>query len=199
MSKALKMFKVAAVLAFLAVASGNLHDRSFYEGIFFEWLETHKDEVSEFRRASKNGFICLESEYAYVSGTTETAGTCSESQCTKDTTTAPAGYVDVTTNSDTALISAIYQQPVSVAIEADQVKFQLYSSGVFTASCGTDLDHGVLVVGYGTDSTSGYDYYKVKNSWGTSWGESGYIRLQRGVSQTGGQCGILSEPSYPTY
>ena len=154
---------------------------------------------SAFSWASNNGFVCLESEYAYVSGTTETAGTCSESQCTKDTTTAPAGYVDVTTNSDTALISAIYQQPVSVAIEADQVKFQLYSSGVFTASCGTDLDHGVLVVGYGTDSTSGYDYYKVKNSWGTSWGESGYIRLQRGVSQTGGQCGILSEPSYPTY
>ncbi len=155
---------------------------------------------SAFSWASKNGFVCLESEYAYVSGTTEAAGTCSESQCKKDTTTAPKGYVDVTTNSDSALVSAIYQQPVSVAIEADQAAFQLYKSGVFTASCGTSLDHGVLAVGYGTDSSSGYDYYKVKNSWGSSWGESGYIRLQRGVSQKQGQCGILSgPPSYPTY
>ena len=105
-------------------------------------------------------------------------------------------YKDVPVGSDVALMTALTQQPVSVAVEADQATFQHYSSGVMTASCGSQLDHGVLVVGYGTDG--GQDFYKVKNSWGLSWGENGYIRLGRG-SQYGntGQCGILMDPSYP--
>merc|ERR1711955_78431 len=105
------------------------------------------------------------------------------------------GYKDVSTDSEQALMSAVAQQPVSIAIEADQASFQLYSSGVLTASCGTRLDHGVLAVGYGTDA--GSDYWKVKNSWGTSWGEHGYVRLSRGSSREG-ECGILSgPPSFP--
>jgi len=94
-------------------------------------------------------------------------------------------------------MAAVVQQPVSVAVEADQNSFQFYSSGVLTANCGTNLDHGVLVVGYG--AATGLDYYKVKNSWGADWGESGYIRLARGASYNGGagQCGILMDPSYP--
>ena len=107
-----------------------------------------------------------------------------------------SNFVDVPTNSDNALMTAIAQQPVSVAVEADQNSFQFYSGGVMTASCGSNLDHGVLAVGYGT--SNGLDYYKVKNSWGSSWGADGYILLGRG-SQFGsdGQCGILMDPSYP--
>merc|ERR1712125_3979 len=84
------------------------------------------------------------------------------------------------------------KQPISVAIEADKSAFQLYKGGVLdNAGCGTKLDHGVLIVGYGTD---GKDYYKVKNSWGATWGEKGYIRLVAGKNQ----CGISQQPSYPT-
>jgi C1A family cysteine protease len=94
-------------------------------------------------------------------------------------------------------MSALAQQPVSVAIEADQTAFQFYSNGVLTAACGTQLDHGVLAVGYGT--LNGVDYYKVKNSWGASWGMDGYILLGRGSKYNNGQgqCGILLAASYP--
>jgi KDEL-tailed cysteine endopeptidase len=109
-----------------------------------------------------------------------------------------SAFKDVTTNSETALMTAIVQQPVSVAVEADQSVFQFYSGGVMTSSCGTQLDHGVLAVGYGTDAANGGDYFKVKNSWGADWGEKGYIRLARGAKfNPSGQCGIQMDPSYP--
>jgi len=149
-----------------------------------------------FTWAKKNGGVCTEATYPYTSGTTGQNGSCKQTSCSKVATSAPKSYTDVQTDSDSALMSALVKQPVSVAIEADQQAFQLYQTGVFTAACGTNLDHGVLAVGYGT--SGGLDYYKVKNSWGTSWGMEGYILLERGVSQKQGQCGILSgPPSYP--
>lgn len=70
------------------------------------------------------------------------------------------------------------------------------SQGVFTGECGTDLDHGVLAVGYGTEKD--LDYWIVKNSWGEYWGESGYLRMQRNMKDGNGfgLCGINIEPSY---
>ena len=104
-------------------------------------------------------------------------------------------FSDVPANSETALTSAIVQQPVSVAVEADESVFQFYSGGVMTSACGTNLDHGVLAVGYGT--LGGKDYYKVKNSWGADWGMNGYILLGRGAYGAKGQCGIQMDPSFP--
>jgi C1A family cysteine protease len=94
-------------------------------------------------------------------------------------------------------MKAVSKQPVSIAIEADQREFQLYKSGVFSTSCGINLDHGVLVVGYGSENN--LDYYLVKNSWGTSWGNNGYIKLGRGKQYNNGdgQCGLLLQGSYP--
>jgi C1A family cysteine protease len=107
-----------------------------------------------------------------------------------------SGFKDVAANSELALETAIVQQPVSVAVEADQSVFQFYSGGVMDSACGTQLDHGVLAVGYGTDA--GKEYYKVKNSWGSDWGEKGYIRLGRGAKfNPSGQCGIQMVASYP--
>jgi len=96
--------------------------------------------------------------------------------------------------SDEDLMSAVSLQPVSIAIEADQDIFHHYTSGVITGDCGTATDHGVLLVGYGTDSL-GNDFWKVKNSWTAAWGEDGFVRMVRGKNQ----CGINSGPNYPLF
>jgi len=100
-----------------------------------------------------------------------------------------SGLTDVTANSGSQLQAAVAQQPVSVAIEADKAVFQSYKSGIITSTaCGTTLDHGVLVVGYGTES--GTDYWILKNSWGTTWGEKGYFRILRSAGSGPGICGL---------
>jgi KDEL-tailed cysteine endopeptidase len=104
-------------------------------------------------------------------------------------------YVDVNPNDIDALKSAVALQPVSVAIEADTYVFQSYAGGVIKGEdCGTYLDHGVLLVGYGTDKTDG-DYWIVKNSWGADWGDNGYVKLA--IEDGEGVCGVQMEPSYP--
>ena len=149
----------------------------------FSWIE-------------KNGGLCTESEYPYNSGTTKTGGSC-DTSCTVVEGSEVKDFVDVKPSSDEAMMTALSQQPVSIAIQADQKSFQLYKSGVFTDSCGTGLDHGVLAVGYGT--MSGKDYYRVKNSWGETWGDAGYIYMGRGAefNSGNGQCGMLMQASYP--
>jgi len=134
---------------------------------------------------SNNG-ITTEASYPY----TGVDGSC-KSGVSKAVTI--SSFKDVPSGDETTLLAAVTQQPVSVAIEADQLAFQFYSTGVFSAACGTNLDHGVLAVGYGTDA--GKDYWIVKNSWGASWGEKGYIRMIRNKNQ----CGIALAASYPIH
>ncbi|KAI4333833.1 hypothetical protein L6164_018594 [Bauhinia variegata] len=140
----------------------------------------------------KNGGITTEANYPYKAAD----GTCS----TKEEIPVAAkikGYERVPANSEAALLKAVANQPVSVSIDASGSAFQFYSSGVFTGECGTELDHGVTAVGYGT-ADDGTKYWLVKNSWGTQWGEQGYIRMQRGIDAKEGICGIAMDASYPT-
>jgi C1A family cysteine protease len=141
-----------------------------------------------------NGGICSESAYPYKA----VDGTCASSSCTSVATI--KGFTDVPQNNEDALITAVVQQPVSIAIEADQNCFQQYAGGVLGSSCacGTNLDHGVLAAGYNTDAKGG-PYWYVKNSWGADWGLSGWVWIGKGSSYgPSGQCGINMMPSYPT-
>jgi len=103
-------------------------------------------------------------------------------------------YHNVFPDSSNSLLAAAANQPISVAVEADQPAWQSYTGGIVTSNCGVNLDHGVLVVGYSTVNSP--PYYIVKNSWGAAWGESGYIRI--GIQDGKGICGIQMTPSYPT-
>jgi len=131
----------------------------------------------------KNGGICSEASYPYqgVDGTCQT--------CTNVATI--SSYTDVPSGNEADISTVVQAGPVSIAIEADQSAFQFYSGGVFSAACGQNLDHGVLIVGYGTLNSK--PYWIVKNSWGATWGMQGYILMIQGKDE----CGLALAASQP--
>lgn len=137
--------------------------------------------------ASNNG-ACAESSYPYHA----TDGSCKQSACTLALPVgAVSGYNDVDLTSS-ALMSAVMSRPVSVTINAAGSNFQYYESGVLTGRCKGSIDHAVLTVGYG--SLNGVQYWRVKNSWGTSWGDAGYVNIERDASIKSGSYCILQYP-----
>jgi len=142
-----------------------------------------------FQYVKDNGGIDTEKSYPYVA---------EDENCMfkkRDVGATDVGYVDVAQGDEEALKEAVGTiGPISVAIDASHMSFQFYSGGVYSESrCSSDqLDHGVLIVGYGEEE--GQEYWLVKNSWGPSWGEEGFIKMARNQDN---QCGIASSASYP--
>jgi len=138
--------------------------------------------------------LCTENSYPYKAVTQTTSCSALRSRCGAHMD-AIRSYADVR-RSEANLQNAVNSGPVTVAIEANR-DFQLYRGGIFSSTCGTRLNHGVLAVGYGTQN--GIQYWKIKNSWGPTWGESGYIRMCKNCGKNGalGQCGICQQASYP--
>merc|ERR1719215_1990014 len=144
-----------------------------------------------FTYAQSNGME-RESDYGY----TGRNGTCSFDQ--SKIIDKVASYTTVPKADSDALKNAVAQQPISIGINAAGFGFQLYSGGVMNPLwCPANLDHGVLIVGYGEDN--GKMFWKVKNSWGKSWGESGYFRIKR-ITGTGvGKCGVTEDATAPKF
>jgi KDEL-tailed cysteine endopeptidase len=143
-----------------------------------------------FKFIMDNG-ICSNLSYPYVASDNP----CLIDQC--EPIVHIKNYTDVYPN-ETELMKASALKPVSVAIQANKRSFQLYKSGIYNdLDCGTELDHGVLVVGYGYDPQYDMKYWIVKNSWSSQWGENGYIRIQKDIDDKRGLCGIAMQPSYP--
>ena len=144
-----------------------------------------------FDYAIDNG-MCLDESVPY----TAKDGDCTDKVQSCEKVATFEYCMDVPANNELMLKSAVYQNPTSVSIEADTRTFQFYSSGILdSTACGTQLDHGVLAVGYGEEG--GEQYWTVKNSWGEDWGEDGYIRIARSDStNTQGICGIAMDASF---
>lgn len=142
-----------------------------------------------FAYAIDNG-MCSEEEDPYMAK----RGTCDDN-CKP--VVSISSCLDVEPNNQLALQAAVSQGPVSVAIEADKSIFQFYNGGVINSSkCGTNLDHGVLIIGYGEENR--IPYWLVKNSWGPEWGDNGYVKIARSNSTDDpGVCGIAMQPSFP--
>jgi hypothetical protein len=134
--------------------------------------------------------MATEASYPYTSGGGSTGS------CKKFTATYTFSSVHdwEKISSDATIIKYLDEYgPLSIALEADRSPFQLYTGGILdSTACGTTLDHGVTLVGYGTDEASGKNFWTVRNSWGASWGEKGYIRLVRGKNMCGMNSAISS-------
>ncbi|GAB4831416.1 hypothetical protein Ancab_005427 [Ancistrocladus abbreviatus] len=140
-----------------------------------------------------NGGIDTEADYSY----TGVDGTCNSTKEEKKVVSID-GYEDVE-ESDSALECATVNQPISVGIDGSAIDFQLYTGGIYDGDCSSNpdnIDHAVLIVGYGSEGDE--KYWIVKNSWGTSWGMEGYIYIKRDTSVKYGVCGINAQASYPT-
>ncbi|KAI3459928.1 hypothetical protein Pfo_016591 [Paulownia fortunei] len=186
---------VAAVEGINQIVTGNLTELSEQELIDCD--TTYNNGCNgglmdyAFTYIVSNGGLHKEEDYPYLME----EGTCEENRDESKLVTI-SGYHDVPANDDQSLLKALANQPLSVAIEASGRDFQFYSGGVFDGHCGTELDHGVAAVGYG--SSKGLDYIIVKNSWGPKWGEKGYIRMKRNTGKPAGMCGINRMASFPT-
>ncbi|KAE8801993.1 Fruit bromelain [Hordeum vulgare] len=148
-----------------------------------------------FRRAFhwviQNGGLTTEAEYPY----TAAQGTCNSAKSDHHVA-AISGHASVPGSNELAMKHAVATQPVAAAIELGS-DMQFYKSGVYSGPCGARLEHAVTVVGYGADESTGDKYWIVKNSWGQTWGERGYIRMQRKILGPG-LCGIMLDVAYPT-
>jgi len=177
-----------------AIVSDNLVSLSEQELVDCDSLHDHgcngglMDFAFEF--VEENHGIDTEKDYPYEA----VQETCDDRRLNRIVVSID-GHKDVDEGDEAEMLKVVTNQPLSVAIQANQRFFQLYTGGIFDdEECGTQLNHGVLVAGYGSEE--GQDYWLMKNSWGTRWGEEGYMRMAMGVAPSG-ICGIAKMPSYP--
>jgi len=179
---------VAAIEGANAIQNGKLYDLS--ESQLVDCSASYGNHGcngglmdNAFEYVIANGGLCASKDYPYK----PTDGACKASSC--ESAAMISGYKNVKANDEKDLVAAIANTVVSVAVEANS-NFQFYSSGVFSGPCGKSLNHGIAAVGY--DLSGSAPHYIVRNSWGASWGEGGYIRMAHGKNL----CGIAAMASY---
>ncbi|CAN6213966.1 unnamed protein product [Urochloa humidicola] len=192
---------VAVVESIYQIRTGKLVSLSEQELVDCDTLDAGCDGGISYRALTwitSNGGITTEADYPYTGAT----GVCNKAKLSHNAVSI-AGLRRVPTRSEASLAAAVAAQPVAVSIEAGGENFQHYRKGVYNGPCGTKLNHGVTVVGYGQEEVvggggGGDKYWIVKNSWGEGWGDGGYIMMRKDVDgKPEGLCGIAIRPSYP--
>ena len=151
-----------------------------------------------FQYIMDNKGLCSEKAYPY----TASDGQCQSGNCTN--VVSITGYGNITAGDEDEMKIRLLKQPISIAMQADLPSFQNYKKGIYhDIQCNGEIDHGVLLVGYGHNQQFNKDYWIVKNSWGNTWGNKGYFAISRNVKKIGnttfpnGMCSVASNPSYP--
>uniref|UniRef100_A0A0D9XGU1 Uncharacterized protein n=1 Tax=Leersia perrieri TaxID=77586 RepID=A0A0D9XGU1_9ORYZ len=188
---------VAVVEGIQKIKTGKLVSLSEQELVDCDDLDSGCDGGVSYRALqwiTTNGGITTRDDYPY----TGLAGAACDRSKLAHHAAAIAGFRRVATRSEASLANAVAGQPVAVSIEAGGDNFQHYVKGVYDGPCGTRLNHGVTVVGYGEEAAGGDKYWIVKNSWGKRWGDEGYIKMKKDVAgKPEGLCGIAIRPSFP--
>jgi C1A family cysteine protease len=202
-----------------AIKYGKLYDLSEQQGVSCAGLKYgnlgcnggYYSGLFDYSKVNKG--ICTEYDYPYTSGN-GISGSCIKN-CNPIIESKVSSIVDVESKSDNAMMRALNVGTVSIAIEADTKSFQLYNGGIYNdyEGCNSNsktkgpnsqpnIDHAVVLVGYGSENNQ--DYYILRNSWGTSWGntesesEKGYMKIEKSEKYAPyGICGILYDPMYP--
>ncbi|XP_019168747.1 PREDICTED: zingipain-2-like [Ipomoea nil] len=146
-----------------------------------------------FQFIAQNNGLTTEENYPYKAKD----GVCKANKTVLKAAAAISGYEQVPSENETALMQAVAHQPVAVSIDGGDFDFQFYKKGVFAGKCKVELNHAVAAVGYGITG-DGKKYWVIKNSWGTTWGENGYMKIQRDYADKRGLCGLAKAASYPT-
>ncbi|XP_057948263.1 zingipain-2-like [Malania oleifera] len=143
--------------------------------------------VYAFQFIKENG-LARETDYPY-SGSD--GGHCNLKKMTNKAAATISAFERVPANNENALLKAVANQPISIAIDARSKQFRYYSGGLYTGWCNSFLNHAMTLVGYQTDNETGVEYWLLKNSWGPEWGEDGYMKIPRG------RCRLARDASYP--
>lgn len=188
---------MAAVEGIVKIKTGRLTPLSLQQLV--DCVGTDQNDIDDdasiiddaFKYIVKNKGLASEAHYPYRG----IVGICDTEKAAEHRANIK-GFVDVPPYNEELLQQAVANQPVSMAIAISDDGFQFYGGGIYEGPCGDSLNIAVTVIGYGCED--GTKFWLIKNSWGLTWGEDGYMKLLRDVENYGGHCGIAMHASYPT-
>jgi len=143
--------------------------------------------MSEAHKYTSKVGVCATADYPY----TARNGACKSNSCKS---AIPLGGVQSKSTGEAELIQNLQSGPVSIGIAASSSAFQFYSNGIVTTCTDRSLNHGVVATGYGFDIDTGLEFFDIRNSWGSRWGNKGHLKVATIAAKGYAQCGVATSP-----